>query len=173
MFCGNVPNNFIYMKVLQDCSSVIWQECSIFKTPLHLQSDIFLNQIILLNLTNCILPIPFVNISTIISSLLQYFNSILFVYVIECNIDMFHSTTILRVLFPCSHWLVIFKNVIRSTEFSSISIRSRCNHVNSWAAFANAMYSVSDVDKGTQVCFLIFQLITAPLIIKTNPDVDF
>ena len=131
MFCGNVVNNFIYMKVLQECSSMIWQECSIFKTPPHSQSDIFLNQIILLNLTNYILPIPFANISAIISSLSQYLNLILFVYVIEFNIDMFHSTVMWRVLCPCSHWLVIFKNVIGSTEFSSISIRSRCNHVDS------------------------------------------
>ena len=30
MLCRNVPHNFIYMKVLQECSSIIWQECSIF-----------------------------------------------------------------------------------------------------------------------------------------------
>ena len=31
MFCRNVLQNFIYMKVLQECSSIIWQVCSIFK----------------------------------------------------------------------------------------------------------------------------------------------
>ena len=30
MFCRNVLHNFIYMKVLQECSSIIWQECLIF-----------------------------------------------------------------------------------------------------------------------------------------------
>ena len=71
-FCRNVLQNFIYMKVLQECSSIIWLECSIFNTPPHSQSDIFLNLIILLNLANYISPIPFANISAIISSLLQF-----------------------------------------------------------------------------------------------------
>ena len=30
MFCRNVLYNFIYMKVLPECSSIIWQEYSIF-----------------------------------------------------------------------------------------------------------------------------------------------
>ena len=71
-FCRNVLQNFIYMKVLQECSSIIWLERSIFNTPPHSQSDIFLNLIILLNLANYISPIPFANISAIISSLLQF-----------------------------------------------------------------------------------------------------
>ena len=76
LLCRNVPHNFIYMKVLQEFSSIIWKECSIFNTSPHSESDIFLNPIILLNLAHCILPIPFFNISAFISPLLQYFNSI-------------------------------------------------------------------------------------------------
>ena len=83
MFCRNVLHNLIYMKVLQKCSSIIWQECSIFNILPQSQSDIFLNPIILINLANCILPIPFVNISAIISPLLQGFNSILFIVTIS------------------------------------------------------------------------------------------
>ena len=32
IFCRNVLHDFIYMKVFQKCSSIIWQECSIFNS---------------------------------------------------------------------------------------------------------------------------------------------
>ena len=132
------------MKVLQECSSIIWQECSIFNTPPHLQSDIFLNPIILFYLANCILPISLVNISAIIRWLLQYFNWILFIV-----------TIFLIFFWPwCWGFFVIVivdwlssKIVIGSTEFSFISIRSRCNHIDSWAVSAKVMYAASAFDK--------------------------
>ena len=178
LFCRNVLHNFIYMKVLQECSSKFLQECSIFNTPPHSQSDIFLNPSILLNLANCILPIPFINLFAIISSLLQYFNLVLFIVTISL---MQWNLIMMCLALPwCWGFFVIAivdslskKNVIGSTEFSFISIRSRCNHINSWAAFANAMYSASAVYKATQVCFLLFQLIAAPLIIKTESRCRF
>ena len=51
------------------------------------------------------------------------------------------------------HWLSS-KIVIGSTEYSFRSIRNRCNHIDSWAAFANVMCSASAVNKATQVLFL-------------------
>ena len=143
-----------------------------------LESDIFLNPIILLNLVNCILPIPFINISSTISSLLQYFISILFI--ITISLMQWNLISIFFALPWCWGFFVIAiidwfssKIVIGSTEFSLISIRSCCNRIDSWAAFTNAIYSASAVDKATQICFLLFQLIAAPLLIKTNPDVNF
>ena len=51
------------------------------------------------------------------------------------------------------HWLSS-KIVIGSTEYSFRSTRNRCNHIDSWAAFANVICSASAVDKATQVLFL-------------------
>ena len=56
------------------------------------------SSLILLHLASSILQISFVNISAIISSLLQYFNT------------MFRSTMMLGVLCHCNRWLFIFKN---------------------------------------------------------------
>ena len=42
------------------------------------------------------------------------------------------------------------------------------NHIASCAALASAMYSASAVDNATHVCFLLLQLIAAPLSWKDN-----
>ena len=45
--------------------------------------------------------------------------------------------------------------------------------LRTWLALAKATYSASAVERATQVCFLLRQLIVAPLIMKRYADVDF
>lgn len=46
-------------------------------------------------------------------------------------------------------------------------------HVASWAALVRATCSASTIESAMQVCFLLFQFTTPPLIRKGCPDVDF
>ena len=130
--------------------------------------------------SNCLIGSPLVSISATMSSEAQYVSLILPASTGSRMKSYFMSWSICLVLpwtcgFLARHmvdWLSSRIVVSRMLLFNR-SLVSCWSHTASWAAADKVTYSASAVDRATQVCLLLFQLIAAPPRRNTYPAVDF
>ena len=154
---------------------------SISNTPSHLLTGcwtISLTPAICLSFANCSTWSPFVSMSAIMSFVRQYFSST--VLSRTCSqMKWYFIAMCFDRPWNCGFFAILIVDWLSSkitVAAAGLCFRSvvSCRSLNaSCAAIARAIYSASAVDRVTLVCFLLLQLIAAPLSWNGYPEVDF
>ena len=83
------------------------------------------------------------------------------------NVDVLGPLVVLRILRQCNRALIIFKNLDSGfRRYLAQLTQKRLEPYCFCVASDNAMYSATVDDSATVRCFLLFQLLHPPLIIK-------